>query len=147
MQTNLNRRLAVTGALKLAAMVIGLGILAPPSSHAADNPYNLIDPAVISVGTMGDAKPYVFTDADGNFTGFDAELFRDVARRMGLPIERLVIGSNVNDILPRTVATGVYEKRGVTPTTSPSSVWKRTMMIALSSPWVRSAWTNVPISA
>src|SRR5690606_14131862 len=43
-----------------------------------------------------------------------------VARRMGLPIERLVIGSNVNDILPRTVATGVYEKRGVTATTSPS---------------------------
>jgi len=39
---------------------------------------------------------------------------------MGLPIERLVIASNVNDILPRTVATGVYEKRGVTATTSPS---------------------------
>jgi len=43
-----------------------------------------------------------------------------VARRMGLPIERLVIASNANDILPRTVASGVYEMRGVTATTSPS---------------------------
>jgi threonine synthase len=39
---------------------------------------------------------------------------------MGLPIERLVIASNVNDILPRTLATGVYEMRDVVATTSPS---------------------------
>ncbi len=43
-----------------------------------------------------------------------------VARQMGLPIEKLVIASNANDILPRTVATGVYETRGVKATTSPS---------------------------
>ena len=43
-----------------------------------------------------------------------------VARQMGLPIEQLVIASNANDILPRTVATGIYETRGVVPTTSPS---------------------------
>lgn len=43
-----------------------------------------------------------------------------VARQMGLPIARLVIASNANDILPRTVATGVYETRGVVATTSPS---------------------------
>ena len=43
-----------------------------------------------------------------------------VARQMGLPIERLVIASNANDILARTLATGEYEIKGVTPTTSPS---------------------------
>ena len=43
-----------------------------------------------------------------------------VARQMGLPIERLVIASNANDILPRTVATGTYETRGVLATSSPS---------------------------
>ncbi len=43
-----------------------------------------------------------------------------VARQMGLPIEKLVIASNANDILPRTLATGVYETRGVVATTSPS---------------------------
>jgi threonine synthase len=39
---------------------------------------------------------------------------------MGLPIERLVIATNDNDILARTLATGTYETRGVVVTTSPS---------------------------
>jgi threonine synthase len=43
-----------------------------------------------------------------------------VAKRMGLPIERLVIASNVNDILPRTLHGGTYEMRDVIATTSPS---------------------------
>ena len=38
---------------------------------------------------------------------------------MGLPIERLIIATNANDILPRTIATG-YEMKGVVATTSPS---------------------------
>ncbi len=42
------------------------------------------------------------------------------AKRMGLPIGRLVVATNVNDILARTLATGRYEVRGVEPTTSPS---------------------------
>ena len=43
-----------------------------------------------------------------------------VAKRMGLTVERLTVASNENDILPRTMASGVYEKRGVVATTSPS---------------------------
>jgi threonine synthase len=39
---------------------------------------------------------------------------------MGLPVERLIVATNENDILARTLATGRYEPRGVTPTTSPS---------------------------
>jgi threonine synthase len=39
---------------------------------------------------------------------------------MGLPVDRLVIATNDNDILRRTHATGTYEVRGVLPTTSPS---------------------------
>lgn len=50
----------------------------------------LIDPATISVGTMGDAKPYAFTTADGNFTGFDIELFLNVAGRLGFKKEQVV---------------------------------------------------------
>ena len=42
------------------------------------------------------------------------------AARMGLPVDRLVIATNVNDILARTLATGTYEVREVVPTTSPS---------------------------
>ena len=54
-------------------------------------------------------------------TGNFGDIFAGyVAMRMGLPIERLVIATNVNDILARTLETGRYEPSGVTPTTSPS---------------------------
>jgi threonine synthase len=43
-----------------------------------------------------------------------------VAHRLGLPVDRLVVATNVNDILVRTFATGDYELRDVVATTSPS---------------------------
>lgn len=43
-----------------------------------------------------------------------------VAARMGLPIRRLLVATNANDILVRTLETGAYEKRGVVATSSPS---------------------------
>ena len=39
---------------------------------------------------------------------------------MGLPIDKLVIATNENDILHRTLETGTYKKEGVVPTISPS---------------------------
>jgi threonine synthase len=58
-----------------------------------------------------------FTVPTGNFGNVFAGW---VARRMGVPIRSLVIGSNRNDILPRFFRTGVMEMRGVVSTTSPS---------------------------
>ncbi|QCI66216.1 threonine synthase [Phreatobacter stygius] len=43
-----------------------------------------------------------------------------VAKRMGLPISELVVATNVNDILERTIRTGRYEVTGVVATSSPS---------------------------
>jgi threonine synthase len=43
-----------------------------------------------------------------------------VAKRMGLPIDRLVVATNQNDILHRTLATGVYRREPVLPSISPS---------------------------
>lgn len=43
-----------------------------------------------------------------------------VAKRMGLPIERLIIATNQNDILHRTLQTGDHSKTGVVPSISPS---------------------------
>ncbi len=43
-----------------------------------------------------------------------------VAARMGQPIERLVVATNVNDILHRALAQGDYSTGGVTPTITPS---------------------------
>jgi threonine synthase len=58
-----------------------------------------------------------FTVPTGNFGDVYAGY---VASRMGLPIDRLVVATNVNDILVRAFATGTYETRDVVATTSPS---------------------------
>jgi len=58
-----------------------------------------------------------FTVPTGNF----GDVFAGhVARRMGLPIEKLVIATNQNDILHRTLQSGDYATRGVVPSISPS---------------------------
>jgi threonine synthase len=54
-------------------------------------------------------------------TGNFGDIFAGyAAKRMGLPIEQLVIATNVNDILDRALKTGRYEVTGVTPSSSPS---------------------------
>jgi threonine synthase len=63
------------------------------------------------------ARKLAFTVPTGNFGNVFAGY---VAARMGLPIDRLVVATNVNDILVRTLRTGTYEVRDVIATTSPS---------------------------
>lgn len=58
-----------------------------------------------------------FTVPTGNFGDIYAGY---LARAMGLPIERLTIASNRNDILTRCVATGEYAMAGVAASLSPS---------------------------
>lgn len=58
-----------------------------------------------------------FTVPTGNFGNVYAA---HAARRMGLPIERLVIASNRNDILWRTIAAGDMSLAAVEPSLSPS---------------------------
>ena len=58
-----------------------------------------------------------FTVPTGNFGDIYAGY---VAKMMGLPVDRLVVATNVNDILARTLQTGDYEVRTVAATTSPS---------------------------
>jgi threonine synthase len=58
-----------------------------------------------------------FSVPTGNFGDILAGF---VAKRMGLPVERLMIGTNANDILARALGSGAYELRGVRPTASPS---------------------------
>jgi threonine synthase len=58
-----------------------------------------------------------FTVPTGNFGDIFAGY---VAKRMGLPVDRLVIATNQNDILHRTMVSGEHRKTGVTPSISPS---------------------------
>ena len=58
-----------------------------------------------------------FSVPTGNFGDIYAGY---LAKKMGLPIDRLVIATNQNDILHRTVQTGQHFKDGVKPSISPS---------------------------
>ena len=54
-------------------------------------------------------------------TGNFGDIFAGyLAKRMGLPVERLIIATNRNDILSRFVHTGVYAAGEVYPTLSPA---------------------------
>jgi len=63
------------------------------------------------------ARAVDFTVPTGNFGDILAGY---VAKRMGLAVRSLRIAANVNDILPRTLKTGIYEVREVHATASPS---------------------------
>jgi threonine synthase len=63
------------------------------------------------------ARKVRFVVPTGNFGDIFAGY---VASRMGLPAERLMIATNVNDILARTLATGRYAPQALVATSSPA---------------------------
>ena len=71
--------------------------------------------AAVALGSP--RRKVAFTVPTGNFGDVYAGY---VARCMGLPVDRLVIATNVNDILTRAIATGTYDVREVVATSSPS---------------------------
>lgn len=62
-------------------------------------------------------RKVAFSVPTGNFGDVFAGY---VAAQMGLPIERLIVATNVNDILHRALSTGDYSTGTVTPTAAPS---------------------------
>lgn len=62
-------------------------------------------------------RKVAFSVPTGNFGDVFAGY---VAAQMGLPIERLIVATNVNDILHRALSSGDYSAGTVTPTAAPS---------------------------
>ena len=62
-------------------------------------------------------RAVAFSVPTGNFGNVYAAY---AARQMGVPIERLIVGANSNDILDRFFRTGQMRKASVTPTLSPA---------------------------
>jgi len=62
-------------------------------------------------------RKVAFSVPTGNFGDVFAGY---VAAQMGLPIERLIVATNVNDILHRALSEGDYSTGAVTPTAAPS---------------------------
>ena len=63
------------------------------------------------------ARPIAFSVPTGNFGDIFAGY---LAQRMGLPIERLIIATNRNDVLHRVMTTRVYGRQPLEHTLSPS---------------------------
>jgi polar amino acid transport system substrate-binding protein len=97
----------VAAAVAAVLALSGCGASTPASSSSADNPYGLIEPGSIRVASLGDSKPYTFTDAQGKFTGFDVELFTDVARRAG--VDNVVFTGQDFSGLLAAVANGQFD--------------------------------------
>ncbi|MDX0431633.1 transporter substrate-binding domain-containing protein [Sinorhizobium medicae] len=93
----------------ILATVLTVAAAAAVPAAAEDNPLGLIDPATISVGTMGDAKPYAFTTSDGNFTGFDIELFLNVAERIGFKKDQVIFTGQEFAALMPSVANSRFD--------------------------------------
>jgi threonine synthase len=62
-------------------------------------------------------RKIAFSVPTGNFGDVFAGY---VAAQMGLPIEKLIVATNVNDILHRALSSGDYSQGTVTPTAAPS---------------------------
>ncbi|ANU07417.1 threonine synthase [Paraurantiacibacter namhicola] len=65
----------------------------------------------------GPDRKVAFSVPTGNFGDVFAGY---VAAQMGLPIERLIVATNVNDILHRAISSGDYSAGTVEPTAAPS---------------------------
>jgi threonine synthase len=63
------------------------------------------------------ARSVAFSVPTGNFGDIFAGY---LARRMGLPIERLIIATNRNDVLHRVLTSGTYGRQSLAHTLSPS---------------------------
>jgi threonine synthase len=71
--------------------------------------------AAIQLGAPN--RPVSFSVPTGNFGDVFAGY---VAAKMGLPVEKLIVATNVNDILHRALSSGDYSQGTVTPTAAPS---------------------------
>ena len=67
--------------------------------------------------TEDDKRPINFSVPTGNFGDVFAGY---LAKKMGLPINKLIVATNQNDILHRAISKGSYEVENVSETLSPS---------------------------
>lgn len=101
------------GAILSSANSINIGRLAPQVVYYFRAYADLVQAGRIRVG-----EKVHFVVPTGNFGDILAGYF---AKRMGLPVGRLVCASNANDVLTEFISTGVYDRRRpFYKTTSPS---------------------------
>ncbi|MCM3501170.1 transporter substrate-binding domain-containing protein [Microbacterium sp. P26] len=79
-----------TAGILLAAAAVVLSACASGATAEtgeSDSGYELVTDGTLSVATISDGSPNAYIDADGEFTGFDNELVREIASRMDLDVQ------------------------------------------------------------
>ena len=96
-------RLEERGVALSSANSINVGRLAPQVTYYFDAYAQLVRRGVVRMG-----DEVTFCVPTGNFGDVLAGYY---ARRMGLPVRRLVVASNANDVLTDFLSTGTYDRR------------------------------------
>jgi threonine synthase len=99
----LSARLSARNVVLSSANSINVGRLAPQVTYYFDSYAQLVRSGAIA---QGDEVTYVVPT--GNFGDVLAGYY---AKRLGLPVRRLVVASNANDVLTDFLTTGTYDKR------------------------------------
>ena len=73
-----------------------------PLSSVDVGALRLITPGTLTVGTLSDAPPSVCINSDGQFTGFDNELLRAIAGKLGLNVT--FVGTDFSGLLAQTAS-------------------------------------------
>lgn len=73
-----------------------------PLGSADLNTLRLITPGTLTVGTLSDAPPSICINSKGEFTGFDNELLRAIADKLGLKIK--FVGTDFSGLLAQVAA-------------------------------------------
>ncbi|MCT7661312.1 ABC transporter substrate-binding protein/permease [Mycobacterium deserti] len=66
------------------------------------NALGLSTPGTLTVGTLSDAPPSICIDSAGQFTGFDNELLRAIAEKLGLQVN--FVGTEFSGLLAQTAS-------------------------------------------
>ena len=109
----LRARLAEAGRVLSSANSINVGRLAPQVTYYFDSYAQLVRAGAIAIG-----DEVTFCVPTGNFGDVLAGYY---AKRLGLPVKKLVVASNSNDVLTDFLTTGTYSRlRPFNKTISPS---------------------------
>src|SRR3954471_23082158 len=100
--------------LTAAAAALGLALAATPS--AAQTLDKIKQRGVLVVGTKADYKPFGFRDTSGAIVGFEPDLARDVAGRLGVRLElEPVVSSNRMQFLQQGKIDLMLATMNITP--------------------------------
>ncbi|MDO5532710.1 amino acid ABC transporter substrate-binding protein [Sutterella sp.] len=78
-------RRRVAAAVAGLALIGAVGLTASPAAIAGENQLAAIQKAgVIRIGTEGVYAPYTYHDAKGSLTGYDVEVGREIAKKLGV---------------------------------------------------------------